>query len=251
MSSRADLAPRMTTRAALITAGVLGAAVALAWWQVASDARAMCCMLDGLVQAGRAMPFDAGPIHFTGMWTVMMVAMMLPGIVPLALGATDGRGSPIGGIALASGYLAVWIPTAVIAFGALTFLNEVSQPSAALNRIGGAVLVAAGAYQFTGWKGRLVDSFRGQQRVDNGGALGAGLSHGLRCLGASWALMAVLLIVGVMNLAWMAAIGVICLAEKTFARRAALATAVGLALVALGAAIVIEPHTLDVIAQIG
>jgi predicted metal-binding membrane protein len=58
-------------------------------------------------------------------------------------------------------------------------------------------------------------------------------------------------VVGMMNLAWMAVIGVICLAEKTFARRAALATGVGLALVALGFVILIDPRSLDVIAQIG
>jgi predicted metal-binding membrane protein len=241
----------MTNRNALpLTAATLSAIVGLAWWLTIVDAGRMCCMLDGLVQAGRAMPFDSSPVRFTGMWTVMMAAMMLPGIVPMVVGARD-HGSPFGGVALASGYLTVWIPTAVIAFGALTVLNQVSQPNASLNRIGGVVLAVAGAYQFTSWKRRLLATF--DERDDNvnaAGAFRAGLSHGVRCVGCSWALMSVLLVVGVMNIVWMAAIGVICLAEKIFPQRAALVTGVGVALVALGLVIFIDPRLLDVIAQI-
>jgi predicted metal-binding membrane protein len=250
MTSRVDVARRMTGRStAALTAAVLITVVGLSWWQIVTDARAMCCMVDGLVQAGRAMPFDTGPVHFTGMWTVMLAAMMLPGIVPAAVEVRDRGGLPLGGFALASGYLVVWIPTAVIAFGALTVLNEVSQPSAGLNRLGGVVFAIAGAYQFTGAKRRLVTSF--DQPPGTAGAFSAGLSHGVRCVGASWALMSLLLVVGVMNLTWMAAIGVICFAEKAFPRRSAVVAGVGVVLVAIGLVILVGLQALDVVAQIG
>jgi predicted metal-binding membrane protein len=63
--------------------------------------------------------------------------------------------------------------------------------------------------------------------------------------------MAVLLVVGVMNVAWMAVIGAVCFGEKVWTHRAALATAVGVALVVLGLVILVEPRMLDVIAGAG
>ena len=60
------------------------------------------------------MPFDRGPAGFAGMWTVMMAAMMLPGIVPAAVASRSSTGA-----GLASGYLAVWVASGAIAFGAL------------------------------------------------------------------------------------------------------------------------------------
>ena len=63
--------------------------------------------------------------------------------------------------------------------------------------------------------------------------------------------MAVLLVVGVMNVAWMAVIGAICLGEKVLTHRAALATTVGVALVAWGLVVLVEPRMLDMIAGIG
>jgi len=50
------------------------------------------------------------------------------------------------------------------------------------------------------------------------GALGAGLTgmrHGIFCLGCCWLLMALLFVGGPMNLAWVAAIALLVLLEKT------------------------------------
>ena len=41
-----------------------------------------------------------------------------------------------------------------------------------------------------------------------------GWRHGVYCLGCCWALMCVLFVVGVMNLAWVAALTVFVLIEK-------------------------------------
>ena len=209
-------------------------------------------MVGGLAQAGLAMPSDTSPARFVGTWTVMMAAMMLPGIIPLVAGPwvrhpSSGAARAFGpAFGLAFGYLAAWVPAAIPAFVVLTALNEVAQPHAGLDRVGGVVIVLAGAYQFSGWKRRLLQSFG--QAPSTAAGLREGLSHGLRCVGCSWALMSVLLIVGVMNLAWMAAIGAVCFGEKVLSRRVALATAVGLALLGLGLVIVVQPQAMHAIA---
>jgi predicted metal-binding membrane protein len=42
-----------------------------------------------------------------------------------------------------------------------------------------------------------------------------GMAHGIYCVGCCWALMIVLFAVGIMNLAWVAAIAAFVLIEKT------------------------------------
>jgi predicted metal-binding membrane protein len=231
----------------VFVAAGLGVVVCLAWWQTVGDATRMSCMVDGFAQAGRAMPFDTGPARFVATWTVMMAAMMLPGIIGVVAAARVGRWSSGAARAfgLAFGYLAAWVPAAIPAFAVLTALNEVVQPRAGLDRVGGVVVALAGAYQFSGWKRRLLKSF--DQAPGGAGGLREGLSHGLRCVGCSWALMSVLLVVGVMNLAWMAAIGAICFGEKVLSRRVALATAVGVALLGVGSVIVVQPQAMHAI----
>lgn len=81
----------------------------------------------------------------------------------------------------------------------------------------GAVLVGAGLYQFTGKAACL----RACRNPFAAGGAGAGLAYGLRCLGCCWALMALLLVVGVMNLVWMAALTVVFVAERVLGIRAA------------------------------
>jgi predicted metal-binding membrane protein len=48
------------------------------------------------------------------------------------------------------------------------------------------------------------------------GAFVMGLRHGLYCTGCCWLVMAILFVAGVMNLAWIAALTAIILAEKVF-----------------------------------
>jgi predicted metal-binding membrane protein len=226
----AGSAPRVTAAALIAVAGA-------AWWVTIANARQMSGMLDGFVKVGRAMPWDISPVAFAGTWTVMMTAMMLPAIIPVVM-----KADPSTGAVWVAGYLGVWMSTGAIAFGALVALNEMDKPSPGLYRAGGALIALAGIYQFTGAKRRLL------QRFDPGVG---GLSHGLRCVGASWALMSVLLVVGLMNVVWMVAVSAICLGEKASARRTALATLAGGVLVACGLVVLIEPRMLDVIAGAG
>jgi predicted metal-binding membrane protein len=76
-------------------------------------------------------------------------------------------------------------------------------------------------------------------------AFKGGASHGLYCLGCCWALMAVLVIVGLMNLAWMAVIAVVFLVEKNLPYGPAVSRVVGGAIVALGLAVAVFPGLLS------
>jgi hypothetical protein len=105
----------------------------------------------------------------------------------------------------------------------------------------GATLVVAGLYQFTPLKRvclshcRLPLAFVAQHWCDGwGGALFMGLRHGTYCLGGCWALFAVLVATGVMNLAWMLLLTLIVFVEKLLPHGRRSAAVIGIALVALG-----------------
>jgi predicted metal-binding membrane protein len=61
-----------------------------------------------------------------------------------------------------------------------------------------------------------------------------GFSHGLYCLGCCWILMALLFVVGAMNLVWVAALTAVVLVEKLFPAGPWVARILGLLLVAYG-----------------
>jgi predicted metal-binding membrane protein len=90
-------------------------------------------------------------------------------------------------------------------------------------RIGGALFILGGLYQFTLLKYACLRQCRSpfafllnHWRDGWQGALRMGLQHGLYCLGCCWALMALLFAVGVMNLAWVAMLAIFVFAEKLF-----------------------------------
>ena len=72
-----------------------------------------------------------------------------------------------------------------------------------------------------------------------------GATHGAYCLGCCWALMAVLVAVGTMNLAWMLGLAVLIFAreERPWGERIAMVVAVGLAV--LGITLMVRPETLS------
>ncbi len=243
-------------RATLVTVAILVALAALAWWSTVANARDMEDMVQGLAQVGQAMPYDMGALVFMGMWLTMMVAMMFPTIAPIVLLhrmvlRRRGEGILPTGV-FAGGYLAVWTAVGAVPLLALFAFRDVSGEATWVNRLGGLVLVVAGAYQFTHWKDTCARACRSPLTFlathDFGGGLrGAfrvGGSHGLYCLGCCWALMAVLLVVGLMNLAWMAAIAVVFLAEKNWSHGLGLARVVGSVLLVLGIAVLVDPSLL-------
>jgi len=107
--------------------------------------------------------------------------------------------------------------------------------------LAGAILIAAGAYQLTSWKGACLTHCRSplgflmsHWREGKLGALRMGFFHGAWCLGCCWALMCVLFAVGVMNLAWVAALTCFVLLEKTGPAGATVARLAGAGMVVLG-----------------
>jgi predicted metal-binding membrane protein len=168
------------------------------------------------------------------MWAVMMVAMMLPSAAPVTLlvagiarqRAATGGAFGKGTVLFVLGYLAVWLGFAAVATLLQWGLDEadlLSDTLALASRVAaGALLVAAGIYQWTPLKEACLRHCRSpltfllfHWREGRLGAFTSGLGHGAYCLGCCWMLMALLFVGGIMNLGWIAAIALIVLIEKT------------------------------------
>ncbi len=165
------------------------------------------------------------------MWMLMSLAMMLPSAAPLVrtyceiADTASARGvRAVHPLILVAGYLAVWA-LASAAFAALALgVQAVAANSAAApvtGVAGAAALAIAGLYQFSGLKEACLEKCRNPFGVlfanwsDRRPAIfRLGLRQGLWCLGCCWALMLVMFAVGVMNVFWMALIGVFALVEK-------------------------------------
>ena len=189
-------------------------------------------------------------LAFLGVWLVMMAAMMLPSVTPVAVLWTRVIGGGSAGVARAArmslflgGYLLVWTVFGLVAYPVLAGASRLLAASpAAAQWLGVAIFIVAGGYQLTSWKdwclgrcrspvGALMyyAGFRGRGRD-----LRVGLHHGATCAGCCWGLMIVLVAVGVMNLAVMAALAAVILAEKLWRYGRPFGRAVGVVLVAVG-----------------
>jgi predicted metal-binding membrane protein len=191
-------------------------------------------------------------------WLLMMVAMMFPAVAPMVLAharVVRSRGEGVKPTAaFVSGYLLVWTAAGLVPLGAIQGLGSLpAGPAAAwLPRLAGAVLVAAGLYQLTPLKKACLRACRSPLGFilshDFGGgspaAVRAGMSHGLFCLGCCWALMAVLAVVGLMNLAWMAILAAVFFVEKNWRHGVALSQIVGVACLLGGILVVLRPGIL-------
>ena len=182
------------------------------------------------------------------MWSVMMVAMMLPSALPMILAFVhlSRRGGDAGrGHAFVAAYLAIWFLFSAAATAAQWALQRagwvdpmIVSTSAPLIA---ALLLIAGVYQFSPLKRMCLSACRtplgfllGAWRPGVAGAFVMGLRHGLFCVGCCWALMALLFVGGVMNLAWVAALSVAVALEKLLPGGERLSRLLGVALIALG-----------------
>lgn len=224
--------------AALLLALALGAWVAMA----------------GPLAAG--MPAASSGLLFLMVWLVMTVAMMVPATLPVLLlhrlqAARRGAG-PLPTLAFLSGYLGVWSAAGFAALGLETAAGRMITSAGAAPLAGAALLVSAGLYQLTPLKAACLRACRHPLTVLF--ELGAGASlrreviggvrHGAWCLACCWMLMTVLLLLGSMNLAWMAILTALFLIEKSHARGPAVARAAGLTLILLGLAGLVHPELL-------
>jgi predicted metal-binding membrane protein len=186
------------------------------------------------------------------MWTIMMIGMMTPTTAPMLLvfaalnrkRREQDRPYVATGLFLL-GYLIVWTGFSLVATLAQWGLHRtrlMSPEMISTNRwLGAAVLIGAGIFQWTPAKNRCLTHCRSpldfimtEWREGPGGAVIMGLRHGISCTGCCWLLMALLFVVGVMNLLWVAAITVFVLAEKAFPGGLWIARISGAALVVWG-----------------
>ena len=206
-------------------------------------------------------PFSVGnALLYVLLWGVMMVAMMFPAIVPVVglfstiAGRKREQGVPFTPAwVFVAGYLVLWTLAGGVGYTVDLAIQSLPEVFPALRTyglvIGGLTLIAAGVYQLTPLKylclsqcrspmGFLLTSWRD-------GALGAfrmGLHHGAYCLGCCWSLMAVLFVVGTMNLVWMGILSMVIFVEKIVPHGVEMGKATGLALIALGLAMMgLEP----------
>ena len=258
-----DTLSLFSTRLTLLTIGWLLGLAGVAWWSTVRQANSMSDMVSGLGQVGLRAPNDMTVPVFLGMWVAMMVAMMFPTIAPFVLAhrmVVKKRGEgELPTVAFVGGYLTVWSLIGIvplIGFLAFRDLAADAADSRWLPTLAGTILVVAGGYQFTRWKALCLKHCRTPLSFlmthDFGGgarsAFKAGINHGAYCFGCCWALMAVLVVVGLMNLVWMAAIAIVFLLEKNWKHGVALTKVVGAGLIGLGLAVIVSPDILPKIA---
>lgn len=176
------------------------------------------------------------------MWQAMMLVMMAPAAYPWLRAArlTAPAGTRYPATGFGAGYAAAWLP-----FSALLAALQLDLAHAlpAAPREQALCLFAAGVYQFTPLKQACLRHCRHPlsfllARWENGAAstFRLGVRHGWFCLGCCWALMALALVLGAMNLLWMAALAAVVFVEQALPRAAWVRTGLGLALVAAAAA---------------
>ena len=247
----------LSRRDRVLISTCLALITALAWgYLVHLDRRMSFSMQHDTMMAEMGMtmvmPWAAADVFFTFMmWTVMMVGMMAGTAAPVLLlfgAARAGRGErgvPLAVLMFGLGYVTVWIGFSACATFAQWALHEAAMLSPAMSasspRLAGAILIAAGTYQLTPFKGACLTHchsplgfLMSHWRDGNAGALRMGVGHGGYCLGCCWALMGVLFVVGVMNLAWVAALSVFVLVEKIGPAAAVVARVAGAMMIIAG-----------------
>jgi predicted metal-binding membrane protein len=246
---------RVLTRDRIPVLAAIAGVTVLAWAYLGMMAGHMAGDMPGMAASAMASaPWTTA--HFAmmlGMWVVMMLGMMLPSAAPMILffamfarrSREQGHSvAPVG--AFVAGYLVVWSTFAVVATTLQWGLDRavfLSPHMATISPIlGGAILMAAGPYQWTPLKDACLGLCRspvafimGHWRAGTAGAFRMGVEHGAFCVGCCWALMALLFVGGVMNLLWVAAITLAVLVEKLAPRGRWISRAFGVALV-LGSA---------------
>ena len=196
---------------------------ALAWAVTVVQANGMSV---GPGTMGLALP------PFIALWVVMMAAMMFPSVAPMVIvwirsvSARSTTRQRVEGVTeFLAGYLIAWAAFGLLAYVALLGAGRLVEVSpAAAKWAGAAIFAVAGIYQLTPLKetclrhcrspvGSLFHyaSFRGPARD-----LRVGVHHGLYCVACCWGLMIVLIAVGAMNIAVMAALAGVILIEKVW-----------------------------------
>lgn len=262
-SGTASPAAALSGRDRMLIGVCLAAIIVLAWIYLFYINRQMAPAMEqdaAMVGMAMARPWNAAEFLFTlVMWIVMMIGMMAASAAPVLLlfaAAHARRGGgrvPLVVLAFALGYLLVWSGFGLCAALAQWALHQAAllSPRMSLSSVqaGGVVLLAAGLYQMTPLKRACLRHCQSplgfllaHWRDGMAGALQMGMRHGAWCLGCCWALMGVLFVVGVMSLAWVAALAFFILLEKLIPAGVAVSRLAGAAMIVAGALLLAGQH---------
>jgi len=235
--------------------------VALAWLYLWHDARAMSNMdMADMPMAGMQHAVGAGTVALTfGMWTVMMVGMMLPSAAPTILlyGALVRKNGERGTVLPAvwiftSGYLVAWTSFSLAAALLQLALEQTALMTpmmvSASRGLSAAILITAGIYQSLPVKEiclrkcrNPIEFFATRWRAGADGAFRMGVEHGMYCVGCCWMLMLLLFVAGVMNLVWVALIAGFVFVEKLLPAEKFTSRFASAALILSGLVLLIKP----------
>jgi predicted metal-binding membrane protein len=183
------------------------------------------------------------------MWTVMMVAMMMPSIAPTLWRYREAAGSAgetrLGGLTalVGLGYFLVWSVLGLAVFPVGVAMAGVEMRNravaSAVPMAQGVVVLMASAFQFTSWKAHHLACCREAPHsrtlpVDASTAWRLGLRLGLHCSFGCAGLTAILLVFGVMDLRAMVAIAAAITAERVAPAGERVARAIGAAAAGAG-----------------
>jgi predicted metal-binding membrane protein len=222
---------------------------ALAWAGVIAYARHMG---NGVGTMG--IPF----VEFMGMWSLMMTAMMLPAVAPVAslVIRTIGSNRARRLILFGGGYLIVWAAAGIPAYLALRIVDDqVAGHPTVMRTIAVVVLAVAGVYQLTPLKAVCLRHCRSPlgQLLHYGNIKGRtrdlkiALHHAGFCLGCCWALMLLFVAFGVMNVWAMLGLAVIVVSEKLSRHGAIVSRVAGVVFIALAVLVAASPRVADAV----
>ena len=194
--------------------------------------------------------WSGAALSFIGMWFVMMVAMMLPSLLPMLLryrrvvgGAGESRLGWLTGL-VGAGYFFVWTLIGVVAFPVGVALAAVEMQVPVLARAVpfavGVVVLIAGVVQFTAWKAHHLACCRKPlacNRLLPANASTAwrhGLRLGLHCSYCCAGLTAILLVIGVMDVRAMAVVAAAITLERLAPAGRRVALIIGVVVIGAG-----------------
>ena len=245
------------TRDRMVVLGALTLVCGIAWAYLAYMGWGMAHMDIGATMAVMPQMVAWGPIDVAlvfAMWSIMMVAMMLPSAAPTILLFAAVRRQAAQSRAFAdvavfvAGYIATWTAFSLLAtlmqWGLLEARLVSPMMVAASPVLGGTLLLAAGVFQLTPFKETCLSQCRdpaaftaSHWRKGTNGAFTMGIRHGLDCVGCCWLLMLLLFVLGVMNLIWIALLSIFILIEKVLPNPRWFRTLAGCAFIGWGIAL--------------